>query len=249
MSHLSTFCLRLAAGMALALLVLPARQVLPRFYRIHLLIVLGLGVAAALAAEHDSDLFWLAVGFGLGGSVVGTWAWSLEGAPGRYACLLVTTAALATASISLTAPTAAGLSGAELTALVIDELTAAGLLGLAMTAMLMGHWHLIAPTMSMQPLMRLLGALFVMIGLRTATAGTGLAMSGFGSADALTWSWLALRWGAGLIGPAILAWMAWQSARIRSTQSATGILYVLVIFVFLGELTAQLLHGHTGHWL
>ena len=37
--------------------------------------------------------------------------------------------------------------------------------------------------------------------------------------------------------------MAWRTARIRSTQSATGILYVVVIFCFLGELTSQLLRG------
>jgi hypothetical protein len=43
--------------------------------------------------------------------------------------------------------------------------------------------------------------------------------------------------------------MAWQSARIRSTQSATGILYVVVIFCFLGELTSQLLLGSTGYAL
>jgi hypothetical protein len=35
--------------------------------------------------------------------------------------------------------------------------------------------------------------------------------------------------------------MAWETARIRSTQSATGILYVVVILVFLGELTSLLL--------
>jgi hypothetical protein len=35
--------------------------------------------------------------------------------------------------------------------------------------------------------------------------------------------------------------MAWESAKIRSTQSATGILYVVVIFCFLGELSSQLL--------
>jgi hypothetical protein len=35
--------------------------------------------------------------------------------------------------------------------------------------------------------------------------------------------------------------MAWQTARIRSTQSATGILYVVVICSFLGELTGAVL--------
>jgi hypothetical protein len=40
--------------------------------------------------------------------------------------------------------------------------------------------------------------------------------------------------------------MTWQTAKIRSTQSATGILYVVVIFCFLGELTGQLLGDNTG---
>jgi hypothetical protein len=35
--------------------------------------------------------------------------------------------------------------------------------------------------------------------------------------------------------------MAWQTARLRSTQSATGILYVVVICCFFGELTGQVL--------
>ena len=45
----------------------------------------------------------------------------------------------------------------------------------------------------------------------------------------------------GFVAPLVLGWMAWQTARIRSTQSATGILYVVVIFCFLGELTSLLL--------
>jgi hypothetical protein len=50
----------------------------------------------------------------------------------------------------------------------------------------------------------------------------------------------------GLIAPLVLGWMAWEAARIRSTQSATGILYVVVIVSFLGELTSQLLVEKTG---
>ncbi len=54
---------------------------------------------------------------------------------------------------------------------------------------------------------------------------------------------LLVRWGVGFVGVLGLTWMAWQTARIRSTQSATGILYVVVIFCFLGELMSQLLAG------
>ena len=53
--------------------------------------------------------------------------------------------------------------------------------------------------------------------------------------------WLPVRWLVGFVGPAVLGWMAWQTARIRSTQSATGILYVVIILCFLGELTSLLL--------
>src|SRR5262249_37027604 len=59
--------------------------------------------------------------------------------------------------------------------------------------------------------------------------------------------WLPLRWGLGFVGPLVLGGMAWQTARMRSTQSATGILYVVVIFCFLGELTAELL-GSAPDW-
>jgi hypothetical protein len=52
---------------------------------------------------------------------------------------------------------------------------------------------------------------------------------------------LSLRWLAGLLGVLGLTAMTWQTLKIPNTQSATGILYVAVIFVFLGELTSQLL--------
>ena len=52
-----------------------------------------------------------------------------------------------------------------------------------------------------------------------------------------------MRWGLGFAARLCWASMAWQTARIRSTQSATGILYVVVIFCFLGELTGQLLQS------
>jgi len=58
-----------------------------------------------------------------------------------------------------------------------------------------------------------------------------------------------VRWGLGFVAPLVLGVMAWQTARIRSTQSATGLLYVVVIFCFLGELTGQLLLSTTGYTL
>ena len=54
---------------------------------------------------------------------------------------------------------------------------------------------------------------------------------------------LAARWGMGFVGSAIAIFMTWKTAQIRSTQSATGILYIAMIFVLFGELTSMILAG------
>jgi hypothetical protein len=127
------------------------------------------------------------------------------------------------------------------------DVTSAALLGAAVTAMLMGHSYLIAPGMSMTPLLRLIGAIGVAALARMAVDGYALArwttahpFSSLGNDFLL---WLPLRWGLGFVGPLVLGGMAWQAARIRSTQSATGILYVVVVFCSLGELTGLLLRA------
>ncbi len=99
--------------------------------------------------------------------------------------------------------------------------------------------------MSLTPLMRLLAALAFAILARLGVDGYALVC--WTQAHSLVTLksdavfWLPLRWVLGFLAPLGLVWMAWQTARIRSTQSATGILYVVVIFCFLGELTSQLL--------
>jgi hypothetical protein len=232
-----TFALRLAAGLVMALVILADREVHPRFYRIHWLIVLGLsGAAGVFAWDRAPEAFWLPFGLALATSAAGFWCWAVEELkvarwPVLIVGLITLFASLATKHFQTTR--------------FADDLTAAAVLGLATTAMLMGHWYLIAPTMSLAPLLRLIRWMFVALGVRALVAGIELGLtSTTGELDKTAWLWLALRWSAGLVGPAILGWMAWQSARIRSTQSATGILYVVVIFVFIGELTDQLLQGH-----
>lgn len=52
---------------------------------------------------------------------------------------------------------------------------------------------------------------------------------------------IALRWLAGIVGVFVLSILTWRTLKIPNTQSATGILYVAVIFVFMGELVSRLL--------
>src|SRR5262245_35197408 len=81
-------------------------------------------------------------------------------------------------------------------------------------------------------------ALAVSVAVRVAVALAGLwlwtATPGGRTLDQEVLLWLAVRWGIGFLGPLALGWLAWETTRIRSTQSATGILYVVVVLCFLG---------------
>ena len=63
------------------------------------------------------------------------------------------------------------------------------------------------------------------------------------STTALFFSFRAI---TGLAAPLVLAWLVRSTVRIRSTQSATGLLYVALILVLFGELTAVFLEGITN---
>jgi len=247
---LSVFALRLAAGMMGCLLLLPASIINPRFFRTHFLTALALA-GLSLACVRDSAEWPLltCLGAALALAFVGSMVWGLEGAPGGRTFIVMTTLALAGSLILLNPP----LAGAEeyLPACrglyLLGDATSAALLGSAVTAMLLGHSYLIAPTMSLKPLMRLLAAVAIAVLARLAVDGYALGCwtatqpSVSLNKDAVLW--LLLRWLVGFAAPLGLDWMAWQAARIRSTQSATGILYVAVIFCVLGETTSLLLRG------
>jgi hypothetical protein len=241
---LAIFSLRLAAGMLACLLFLPPALLNPRFYRTHFLTALALACLALLSVRDTAAWQVLAL---LGGamflSFVGSLVWGLEEAPGGQTLIVLTTLTLAAALAWLEI---AGASMPTVVPILVGDLTSSLLLGSAVTAMLIGHSYLIAPTMSLTPLVRLLAVLAVSVVARLAADGYALgcwtaahSLVTLKSSDAVLW--LPLRWLVGFLAPLALDGMAWQTARIRSTQSATGILYVVVIFCFLGELTSQLL--------
>jgi hypothetical protein len=122
------------------------------------------------------------------------------------------------------------------------------LLGITFAAMLLGHWYLNSPTMELAPLRRLLVAMGIAVAIQSFVSALGL-LGELRYADGLTTAWLlfvVLRWCFGLLGVAVLIWMAWQTLKIPNTQSATGILYVAVIGVFVGELTGLLLSAESA---
>jgi hypothetical protein len=133
--------------------------------------------------------------------------------------------------------------------LVLFSVVSSGLvMGMTTAAMLLGHWYLNSPDMKLGPLRRLLAASAIAVVVQMLVSGVGLtAMLFSGEATPPNWwLFLVLRWSFGLCGVLALLWMAWRTLEIPNTQSATGILYVAVIGVFVGELTAALLSAESA---
>lgn len=240
---LADFSVRLAFGLAVLLLMSPWRVVPPAFFRTHCLVILGLLVLAALALSRSGS-----PGPGLGVVIAlavlayaGSVAWGL-GLP-RVGAPVTAALALAAGGVLVHASRA---SAAETWALGAAGRLASGfLLGSTTSAMLLGHYYLTAPAMSIDPLRRFVRGMAWGLGARSVLAALalGLWMSGtvgpHGSAT-LSPLFLAIRWGMGVVGPALATALAWKTVEIRSTQSATGILYIAMILVLFGELTAPL---------
>jgi hypothetical protein len=134
-----------------------------------------------------------------------------------------------------------------------NSLLSAALLGLTMSAMLLGHWYLNQPKLSIDELKRLTLILLAVIGLRFLLGTVGIIRL-IPHSEIEMYRYFAgnpgvfvlMRWFWGILGPAILAYFIWGTVKIRSTQSATGILYVAVVFVLIGEILSNYLsftHG------
>jgi hypothetical protein len=147
---------------------------------------------------------------------------------------------------------AAAGAAAPATALTVASfVTSAALLGGTSTAMILGHWYLVLPSMEVKHLQSIvkfhiastaLRILVVAVVVWWAITAAELPGPGFDryivSLDGVFF-WQRVLFG--LLGPVVLAYMTWETAKIQSTQSATGILYVDFFTVIVGEVLAKYL--------
>lgn len=128
---------------------------------------------------------------------------------------------------------------------LLADVSSAGVVGGMLTGMLLGHWYLTTPTMSIRPLLWFNVAILVAAALRlVASCWTILE---FGMVVETTQRiWLGMRWAGGIITPAVTTLMVWRIMKHRNTQSATGVLFAGLILVFMGEMTAILLERATS---
>jgi hypothetical protein len=141
---------------------------------------------------------------------------------------------------------------------------AAGLLlgalffGAVVWAMNLGHWYLVSTSLPFGLLVRATEAFAVLALLRAAFAVVALglvARASVGEAgEAMAvlldpmrdgfFFWSRVMWG--LVAPLVLAPFVVKTARMRSNQAATGLLYVGLVFVLVGELLAAYLTRRSG---
>ena len=124
-------------------------------------------------------------------------------------------------------------------------------LGSAMAGLSLGHWYLVAPTLSVRPLIRLtflcLGAIVAQLALLPfLLLVSGSSASSVASLFGEHALFFTVRVLFGLLVPLAATVMVWRTARIRSLDSATGLLYVVATLILAGEIIARSLFFLTG---
>ena len=135
---------------------------------------------------------------------------------------------------------------------IASFLRSSAFLGGACTAMILGHWYLVIPSMPVTHLQAIVKlhmasmvvraavvAAAVFFAIATWQPGLGPSFRHYILSVSGVFFWQRVLFG--LAGPALLSYLTWETAKIRSTQSATGILYVDFFTVVVGEVLAKYL--------
>ena len=250
---LADFAVRLAMGLSIATVLVSWRTVPLPFFRTQEQIILGLLALAALDQARASGAgiaFWIIAAAGVL-AYASSIAWGL-GLPGLGVWTAAGCAAAGILWLLMASRRGEGLLDLHNGA---SRVSSGFLLGTVLCSMLLGHYYLTAPAMTIEPLKRAIVLIAGGLAARAVLAGVGLALvfllAAFaGHASPASDSGVTVlfcgRWGMGFLATGIATYMTWKTAMIRSTQSATGILYIAMIFALFGELMSLVLSGRYG---
>jgi hypothetical protein len=230
---LALFLVDVAAGLYLFLPLVGRRNAGVKFYRL-ILITFGVLLLCAAAAHFMANARRLAIADGV--AVLATAVvYALLRYPKRV--IFQSAAALLGAGVLTLAVWCWRVAtGASVAWSIAGALSSIALLGSVNLAMLLGHWYLVVRGMAIEPLKRLTIATLVATIVRIVVVVAALLAPGVWHEAALRqgiFFWMRAGWG--LLGPLALYPMVWGTVKIRSTMAATGILYVDVVAVIIGE--------------
>src|SRR5258708_8144167 len=177
------FAIRLICGIGLALCAMPRKEVAAPFFRIMLLVVLGLGALFSLMAQGGAVWRGAAI---CAVAFAGTVCWLIER---RQAGTVAITAVFMLATVEVVfvqgGRPESGTGRHWLDA--ASALATSATLGAALTGMLLGHRYLTAPGMPLAPLIWLNAGLGLAAVLRFAVSAIALS-SGYGALPQSTYS-------------------------------------------------------------
>jgi hypothetical protein len=241
------FLLEAGMGTALLLLFFPTRTLGRGFFALHGALAFAFVVLAFFARPEGLRAPLAAVAAAL----LALYAIAAHAGRARAARAVLAGGAIAALvclwQVALAAPRPRGDAWTEAGAVL------GGLFfGAVLLTMNLGHWYLVSRSLPFRLLARG-AALFAALaaaraGLLAAAVAAGGSREGLASLlslerDALFFLFRIL-WG--IVGPLALSYFIWKTADMRSNQAATGLLYVALVFVLIGELLSSYLTVATG---
>jgi protein NrfD len=239
------FLLEASAGTSLLLVFFPHRVLGGGFFALHGLcatVFLGLAMAAGTSPS--------ALGLALPALALLV-AYTMLSRVGRQRAGLPWLAASSALQAVLLVRTFGALAPPIAPWMAGSGLLGALLFGSVLLTMNLGHWYLVSRTL---PRTLLFGAAIVYTAAASARA-LYLAAAALFVPRAAGWEALTsldrdllfflfrVTWG--IAGPVALSYFVFQTAKMRSNQAATGLLYVALIFVLVGELLSAYLTALT----
>jgi hypothetical protein len=228
---LALFLLDTAAGLYLFLPLVGRRNAGVKFYRLILLtgglLVVFAAVAHAMASRRDLAMADAAI------VALTVLVWLTLRYPKRLIFRAATALLGAAYLVVAVAAYHAAVQPSHLAWSIAGALASIALLGSVNLAMLLGHWYLVVRGMAIDPLKRLTIATLIAAIAKIALVVVVIVVAWPPPVTKDIFFWMRAGWG--LLGPLALYPMVWGTVKIRSTMAATGILYVDVVAVVIGE--------------
>ena len=130
------------------------------------------------------------------------------------------------------------------------------LLGAVTTGMLLGHWYLIDHGLSIDPFRHMLRFFVIMLLVQTALllvnsgllglVGTQASVAGLRQLVQAHASLLTVRLLLSPVAAGALAWMIWKTLQIPQTMAATGLFYIAILSVLVGEFMSRFILFRTS---
>ena len=212
------------------------------------------GVAAAAHAHGIELLLWL-ISLGAAAQYVRTlWGDDFRRRARTYALAWMTgVAALAVGAQSFRL---SPFLSVETVLYPVSFLVSALVLGAVTNGMLLGHWYLIDRNMSLEPFQRVFrffvimlaiqGGLLLLGSVALQLLGAHASAAQLAQLFAAHGTLLTVRLLLSPLAAGGLAWMIWKTLQIPQTMAATGLFYIAILSVLVGELMSRFILFRTS---